>query len=656
MFTLPFKKLSSKDTDKAGGKGASLGEMTQAGIPVPPGFVVLAPTFDHFIHEAGLETYIDSILHRVNHKEIHTVEAAAEQIQALIREAVMPKDIASEILKSFKTLKSPYVAVRSSATAEDSSAAAWAGQLESYLNTTEKTLLKHVQLCWASLFTPRAIFYRFEKGLHEQHISVAVVVQAMVQSEVSGIAFSVHPVTQDYNQMIIEAGLGLGEAIVSGQITPDSYVVEKKPLAILDKTINTQERGIFRAKQGNEWQDIAVSKGSKQTLTNKEILELSKLILNIEEHYGFPVDVEWARQNKKFYIVQSRPITTLKPKAAIYKKILSRDFSLAALEIWYRGETSQAKHWTREMQPFLPYIVFERSEGTVHCYYDPRGIDWVTERLIPVAKSDPRFIKTFEELLVAELKAIVPLYRRKAPLARAKLLELLRRLESCCPLLEALWWFMECTPEELQGLNVARLKKLKKETNDLSSGTDTMIRKSLAKLYPRLGQFVGMLSLEEIRSEKFPSLQTLRKRDTGFFYTDNKLFVGVSREVVEGSCNIKLEQVVVEKDSSSIKGQVGYKGVVRGVVRRVMGHGDIDKIRAGEVLVSPMTMPDFLPAMRKAVAFVTDEGGITCHAAIAAREMKKPCVIGTRVATQLLQNGDTVEVDANTGQVRILSS
>ncbi|MDP3697006.1 MAG: PEP/pyruvate-binding domain-containing protein, partial [Candidatus Taylorbacteria bacterium] len=214
MNTQDFNNLNKNDVAIAGGKGASLGEMTsafatsfvkdfgrskkasadkQAGNPVPPGFVVLSSAFERFLEETDLHSEIDSILHKVNHKEIHTVENASEEIKALILEAKMPSNIASEVKEEFKKLDSKYVAVRSSATAEDSSTAAWAGQLESHLNTTKEDLLEKVQKCWASLFTPRAIFYRFEKGLHEQHISVAVVVQKMVESEVSGIAFSVHP-------------------------------------------------------------------------------------------------------------------------------------------------------------------------------------------------------------------------------------------------------------------------------------------------------------------------------------------------------------------------------------------------------------------------------------------------------------------------------
>lgn len=311
-FTRDFKELRKIDTHIAGGKGASLGEMTYAGMPVPPGFVVLSTTFDEFIKEADLVQEIDAIIDEVNHKDINSVEVASEKIQALIKNAVMPDRIAKEIKMKFKDLGVEFVAVRSSATAEDGVDNAWAGQLDSFLNTTENDLLEKVQHCWASLFTPRAIFYRFEKGLHTTKISVAVVIQKMIDSEFSGVAFSVHPVTEDRNQLIIEAGFGLGEAIVSGQITPNSYVIEKNPRKILDINIDKQTKGLYRApKGGNEWKKIPEPHASSQVLDEKQIFDLSKIILNIEKYYDFPCDIEWAYENGNFYIVQSRPITTL---------------------------------------------------------------------------------------------------------------------------------------------------------------------------------------------------------------------------------------------------------------------------------------------------------------------------------------------------------
>ncbi|MBU1921693.1 PEP/pyruvate-binding domain-containing protein, partial [Patescibacteria group bacterium] len=168
-----------------------------------------------------------------------------------------------------------------------------------------------VKKCWSSLFTPRAIFYRYEKNLHERHVSVAVVVQEMVQSEVSGICFTVHPVTEDYEQMVIEAGYGLGEAIVGGMITPDTYVINKTDWVILDANISKQEMMITRTDKGAEEAKVPEDKQEKQKFSNERIIELAKLCAHIEEHYGKPQDIEWAYQGGKLYITQSRPITTL---------------------------------------------------------------------------------------------------------------------------------------------------------------------------------------------------------------------------------------------------------------------------------------------------------------------------------------------------------
>jgi len=371
-----FTQLNKDDAASAGGKGASLGEMTKAGMPIPPGFVILSYAFEKFLEETDLNVEIDSFLHSINHKEIHTIENASEKIKALILQAEMPKDIAKEIRKFFKNLNVKYVAVRSSATAEDSASAAWAGQLESYLNTTEENLLENVKKCWASLFTPRAIFYQFGMGLHKQRISVAVVVQKMVESEKSGVAFSVHPVTQDRNQLVIEAGFGLGEAIVSGQITPDSYVVEKQPRRIIDKNIQAQSRGLYRTKNGgNEWRDIPKEQ-EKQVLSDEEIFELSEIILKIENLYGFPCDIEWSQEKGKFYITQSRPITTLSSR--ITKTILADKFisELAGQELFPPVHNStlfaQANGWNIEKYygkhysdktPFPLLITIKGNEG-----------------------------------------------------------------------------------------------------------------------------------------------------------------------------------------------------------------------------------------------------------------------------------------------------
>ena len=175
----------------------------------------------------------------------------------------------------------------------------------------EKDLFNSIKQCWASLFTPRAIFYRFENKMHKQKVSVAVVVQKMIQSEVSGITFTVHPVTEDKDQMIIEAGYGLGEAIVGGRITPDTYVISKKKKKILDKNISSQSMMIVRSPKGIKETNVPKAKQDKQKMSDKQITRLVEICKQIEKHYKFPCDIEWAIEKNKIYIVQSRPITTL---------------------------------------------------------------------------------------------------------------------------------------------------------------------------------------------------------------------------------------------------------------------------------------------------------------------------------------------------------
>lgn len=322
-FIKTFKQISKANIDIAGGKGASLGEMTNAGIPVPPGFIVLASAFDRFMEETDLGVEINAIMKKVNQKDINSVDKASHEIRDMIGDAEFPDDIKKEIIEEFAKLKAKDVAVRSSATAEDSSVASWAGELETYLNVTDKNFLDSVKKCWSSLFTPRAIFYRFEKKLNKQKVSVAVVVQKMVQSEISGITFTAHPVTKDRNQMVIEAGFGFGEAIVGGMITPDTYIIDKKSFKILDKNISEQKmmmvrqvhRKSLKKKKLYNWGTmeklVPKVKQGKQKLGDNQIIDLAKICAEIEDYYKKPQDIEWALEKKKFYITQSRPITTL---------------------------------------------------------------------------------------------------------------------------------------------------------------------------------------------------------------------------------------------------------------------------------------------------------------------------------------------------------
>ncbi len=311
-FTRHFSKTRKHHTSSAGGKGAALGEMTYAGMPIPEGFTVLTGAFDHFLVKNRLDEKLRSILQEARDKQDdRSIRRASDKARKLIVRAVVPIRIRTQIRQSFKELEAQHVAVRSSAIAEDGVEASWAGQLETYLNTTQKYLIENIKKCWLSLFSSHALSYQL-RNEHGDKVSVAVVVQKMVQSECSGVAFSVHPVTNNRKHILIEAGFGLGEAVVAGLVTPDSYVVERATRKVVKRQISIQTRALVRSYRGigNQWKRLKKSEGESAVLTDVQLVELAGLVLGIERHLGFPCDVEWAYERGRFYITQSRPITT----------------------------------------------------------------------------------------------------------------------------------------------------------------------------------------------------------------------------------------------------------------------------------------------------------------------------------------------------------
>ncbi len=642
-FVRDFNTINKSDVSIAGGKGASLGEMTQADFPIPGGFVVLASAIETFLATTDLNVEIDAILDTVKHEQISTIEIASEKIQALILRAKMPREVADEIKKSFKKLNTTSVAVRSSATAEDSASAAWAGQLDTFLNTTEDKLLENTQRCWASLFTPRAIFYRFEKGMHGQHISVAVVIQKMVKSEKSGIAFSVHPVTEDQNQLIIEAGFGLGEAIVSGRITPDSYVVEKTPRRIIDVNINQPS----------------------QVLSDEQILELSKLIIRAEDHYSFPCDIEWAYEAGRFFITQSRPITTLNRVAHSKNlnetireltKSTTRERTLFYVNIWFESDKETYAKWANlELSGSL--FIGEGKTQKISAWYDQKLVDKFSAEVARRAKSEAAYIsQVFKayDACVGRLEAFMTGSRTIA--SPSDLHDYYRAFVD--------WWLPMSVLLELpdiHGLPQSVLDKalsLREETEAWAEKADALYLSFMSEAFPSLGDIASVMMPEELFDLQDGQLseathERISRRLSGYCLVDGVLY---EKDQLQQSLRDR-RYVLEEEDTTGvteIKGSIGNPGNAIGSVRIIRYRGELGFFQEGEILVSEMTTPDFLPAVKKAAGIVTDEGGITCHAAIVARELGKPCIIGTKIATQFLKGGDRVEVDADHGVVRIL--
>ncbi|MEI7960952.1 MAG: phosphoenolpyruvate synthase [archaeon] len=425
-----FREIGMSDVAAVGGKGASLGEMENNGFPVPTGFVLTSEAYFNYLKDSGIQKQIIEAIDSIDVENTAQLEVVSQNVRELIEKTTMLPKLKAEIKSNYSILsqdKPVFVAVRSSATAEDLPEASFAGQQETYLNICGgEEVASAIQKCWASLFTARAVYYRKKQGFSTEKVGLCAVVQKMVESEVSGIMFTANP-AGGMEGLIIEAGLGLGETVVSGSITPDNYIVDKKNLKILSKKMNHQEYMLVKDGAENIRVNLGQSKGSMQKLSDDKILELAQIGNRIEEHYQKPMDIEWALEEGKLYIVQARPITTLGKKV----------------------------------------------EG---------------------------------EALVVEEKPL-------------------------------------------------------------------------------------------------------------------------------------------------IEGLPASPGIISGIVKVVPEIEDIEKVTKGDILVTKMTSPSWVPVMKKASGIITNEGGSTCHAAIVSRELGIPCVVGTGKATEILKDGMEVTIDGFNGRV-----
>ncbi|MAG22217.1 MAG: phosphoenolpyruvate synthase [Candidatus Diapherotrites archaeon] len=441
-----FRNIRKKDIPRVGGKGANLGEMTAANFPIPPGFCVTAQAYFNYLEESGLGKKIIPMIDAIDVENTEQLNKVSAEVREIIRNTLMSDDLAIEIKRAYQQLgekklawltssEECYVAIRSSATAEDLPEASFAGQQETYLNVKgQGNVVTAVQNCWASLFTARAVYYRKKQGFSTETVGISAVVQKMVDSAVAGVMFTASP-TGDESQIVIEAAFGLGETVVSGAVTPDTYFIDKGSTKLLDKRVAQQEFKIVRKGKENIREKLSATMGKKQKLTDKQIIDIAKIGKQIERHYKSPQDIEWAVGNKEIYIVQSRAITTL-------------------------------------------------------------------------------------------------------------------------------------------GLK-----------------------------------------------EK------------------------------EGAKKIREDQAKKFEDKIILKGLPASPGLGVGKVKVIPSIDQITKVEKGDIIVTAMTSPDWVPTMKKAAAIITDEGGSTCHAAIVSRELGVPCVVGTSTGTKTLEDNEIVTVNGYDGVV-----
>ncbi|MDP3640059.1 MAG: phosphoenolpyruvate synthase, partial [Nanoarchaeota archaeon] len=350
-YVVWFKDLDKDSLPLAGGKGVNLGIMFNLGLPVPGGFSVTTQAYKEYLERTKIREKIAQLLQGLNVEDTDTLQKIAEQVQLLILKTPIPEDIAEEIRLNYELLgaerkkaaelvdaKDVFVAVRSSASAEDLPTASFAGQQATFLNVKGKEpIVAAVLACWASLFTARAIYYRAKHGFDHMKVFISAIVQKMVNAEQSGVMFTINPATNHADEIVIEAIYGLGELIVGGEVNPDLYIVDKKTREIKKIEVRKKDFGLFRNEGGkNEKKEIPKELQARQVIPDTFIQELARLGKKLEEHYGKPQDVEWAIEKGQVYIVQTRAVTTFAAEVKT-ESVMTEEG-----KILLRGETASA--------------------------------------------------------------------------------------------------------------------------------------------------------------------------------------------------------------------------------------------------------------------------------------------------------------------------
>ena len=673
---LKLSELSAAQVTAAGGKGASLGELTRAGVPVPQGFVVLSTAFQNTMRLEGHSSFIESMLHQLSRGELD-LDAASSKIAGQLETLKLPDDLAAQVLDAFDSLGSNRVSVRSSATCEDGEASAWAGQLETYLDVRRDQVVDRVRECWRSMFRPSALAYGAAHGYGAQELAVAVVVQHMVASEVSGIAFSVHPVTQEPDLMLIEACYGVGEAIVSGRVVPDQYVVQRDTQSIVQSFVGDKREGLFidHDSETAEWRELG-ARGSVRKLDDQQVLEYGQLLARIEEHFGFPVDTEWAIEGGKFQVLQARPITTLAPE---YKQPLldmSAPWARAVRRPVSMVEASIIPHWldTPHAGESLGFhidraAVIQDADNTAILFIDEKAAKACHDHVLDLLRHDRRQV-------IDVLERGESLYREARPRIE-KGADAFRDLDEAVAFFADVaqhttgypYWVLSVCEEE--GIDDAEVRGL---AEDLRSRTlyPEIMRRIIDPLVSRITARMGFSAPEEAShvvtwrelQQDTLDVSTLESRlesvQNGSRFVFQMLDGRDHLDLVSqtGYLIMRLEkrrQLLQQSGDDRLVGHAAWPGVYQGRARVIVSPDVVGQdFEDGEVIVSIQSSPALMPFLQRCGAIVTDDGGIACHAAIIARELQKPTVIGTSKATSTIHTGDLVEVDAYAQEVRIL--
>lgn len=648
MFVIPLEKISSKDSYIAGNKATTLGEIQKLGINVPRGFVVSSQTFDTFLNHNEITSDIFEILS----KQDEDIKTKSNKLKNLILQGTIPVEIEKEIILEYRKNPKRNFIVRSSSLIEDNLKNSWAGQMESFPIASERELIQGIKNCWASAFSQHTLQYRYSSKLRKKPISVAILVQEMLSPQVAGIGFSAHPTTNENQIIFIEAGLGHGKGIVSGKVSPDKYIVNKENNFLHDIYIPTQKKKIVFIK-GKE-KEIILPKyiGSKKFLSHNEIKKLSQHIKSIENHFGYKVDIEWAKDKTGIYILQTRPITKLKSpkKTRSHIKIFHKPLlALSVMEIWYRGELNENDNSD-------PLFIYNPRNG-IGVYYDKNSIK---SNLPEMAENYKLIIyEDLKEFLI-ECKNINEIVMRKNP---NEILLVLEKLEKIWPKINNLYLFLLGVEK---GIFVPKKIKLYAEKMRIISekvshnAFDFILNyteKFLTNKPNKYFYLSDFLTIAEIRKEKFkkysPKIFSKINKKEGYVYYRGKIYVRKEmRDIIKNKITKNIS--FLTKTENNLSGfPVYFQKTTKGKVRKILNFNKLSNFENNEIIVVQSLSPEYTSLIKNISGIITEEGGELSHASILAREYKIPCIVGVENATKILQNGQMIEIGKN-GVIKIL--
>lgn len=588
-----------------GGKANSLLKLKNNGFNVPDFFIINTEFYLEFLKSNSLFKEISNLVKNKKYQDIEKLVMSGEFNQKL----------QDKIFTEYNKLNSKFVSVRSSALKEDGNQKSYAGQYSTFLNVEKGDLFVSIKKCWCSLYNDNVISYSDDINVCDMN----VIVQKMINPDYAGVSFTIDTTSNTNNYSIIEVVTGDGEKLVSGKITPTKFIVRRE----------------------TKYTDLKIG---DINLDSQLIYSLESIILDIEKLYSVPMDIEFAIKSGEIFILQARPITVFDLAVKPFILTLSRPNSLIEEELYFRGEFEGIKSITRNLYYFKPLFMYNVDNKNTDIYYNMQDLEEDPNLMYYYMNLDYGIVLKRYEIVKDTVKELENIITNHIDFDLKEYID------------KIIYIYPFSSLGQLSGNFENISDRLKDILYDFRFNYDYIIHKAVdylvekvkLKLPTQYKDFVNFILLEEVINNALPSIQELEARTRGYIYY-GELFVTSDYEKWMNDNKFMINE---NDNSSDLKGQVVYGGNALGKVCKIFNENDFDKFQEGDILVTPMTTPKFTKLIKKAGAILTDEGGFTCHAAIISRELKVTCIVGCKNVTKVLNDGDIIKINGNTGKIQ----